>query len=70
MSRGNRDREIQAILICKACREELSLKKNIIVSDVSSAKHKTGKDKLAWKETEERDIARLLRDKTILKHLL
>jgi len=32
-------------LFCKACREELSLKGNIIVSHVSSAKHKTGKDK-------------------------
>jgi len=31
-------------LYCKACREELSLKRNIIVSYVSSAKHKTGKD--------------------------
>ena len=34
-------------LFCKTCREELSLKKNIIVSHVSSAKHKTGKDKHA-----------------------
>ena len=49
-------------LFCKACREELSLKKNIIVSHVSSAKHKTSKDKLASKEAKERDIARLLRE--------
>ena len=48
-------------LFCKACREELSHKKNIIVPHVSSAKHKTGKDKLASKETKERNIARLLR---------
>ena len=49
-------------LFCKACREELSLKKNIVVSHVSSAKHKTGKDKLASKDAKERDIARLLRE--------
>ena len=48
-------------LFCKACREELSLKKNIIVSHVSSAKHETGKDRLASKEAKERDIAKLLR---------
>ena len=49
-------------LFCKACREELSLKKNIIVSHVSSAKHKTGKVKLASKEAKERDIAQLIRE--------
>ena len=52
-------------LFCKACREELSLKKNIIVSHVSSAKHKTVKDKLASKEAKERDIARLLRERDV-----
>ena len=49
-------------LFCRACREELSLKKNIIVSHVSSAKHRTGKDKLASKEASERDIAKLLKE--------
>ena len=59
MSRGNRGGEIEAILQGLS-RGTYSLKKNIIVSHVSSAKHKTGKDKLALKEAKERDIARLL----------
>jgi len=49
-------------LFCKACREELSLKRNVIVYHVSSAKHKTGKDKLTSKEANERDIARLVKE--------
>ena len=48
-------------LFCKACREELSLKKNVIASHVSSEKHKTGKEKLTAKEAKERDIAKLLK---------
>ena len=47
-------------LFCKAGREDLSLKKNIIASHVSSTKHKTGKGKLTAKEAKERDIAKLL----------
>ena len=43
-----------AKLFCGACREELSLKKNVIVSHVSCNKHKAGKAKLATKEA--RDI--------------
>ena len=49
-------------LFCRACREKLSLKKNIIVSHGSSAKHKTGKEKLASEEAKEGDIATLLRE--------
>ena len=44
-------------LFCSACREELSLKKNVITSHVQSAKHKAGKSRLASKEAKERDIA-------------
>ena len=49
-------------LFCKACRKELSLKKNIIVSHMSSVKHKT-----ASKEEKERDIVRLLRERDITR---
>ena len=55
------DRAEKSRLFCKACREKLSLKKNIIVPHISSAKHETGKDRLASKEAKERDIAKLLR---------
>ena len=53
-------------LFCTACREELSIKKNVIVSHVSSNKHKTGKEKLAAKESRERDIVKLLKEYTTL----
>ena len=49
-------------LFCKACQEKLSLKKNVIVSHVSSTKHKTGKGRLALKEAKERDLVKLLRE--------
>ena len=48
-------------LFCSACREELSLKKNIIASHITSTKHKTSKEKLAKKEAKERDIATSLK---------
>ena len=48
-------------LFCIACREELSLKKNVIANHVLSAKHKTGKAKLGSKEAKERDIALALK---------
>ena len=47
-------------LFCKACREELSLKKTVIASHIQSAKHKTGKNRLSLKEARERDIAESL----------
>ena len=40
-----------------ACRDELSLKNNVIPSNMQSAKHKAGKTRLAIKEAKERDIA-------------
>ena len=46
-------------LFSRPCHKELSIK-NIIVSCVSSMRHKTGKHKLATKEAKERDIAKLL----------
>ena len=55
-------------LFCTACREELSRKKNVIVSHVSSTKHKTGKEKLAAKEVRERDIAKLLKQSDEVNH--
>ena len=48
-------------LFCNACREELSLKKNIINSHISSIKHKTSKEKLTQKEARERSIATSLK---------
>ena len=47
-------------LFCTASREELSLRKNVIVSHVASAKHKNGKERLLLQEAKERDIAEVL----------
>ena len=44
-------------LFCRACREELALKKNVITNHVQSAKHQAGKSRLVSKETKEKDIA-------------
>ena len=54
-------------LFCTACREELSLRKNVIVSHVASAKHKNSKERLLLQEAKERDIAEVLKvhDETI-----
>ena len=57
-----------AKLFCTACREELSLRKNIIVSHVASAKHKTGKEKLGQKEAREVDIANLMKAEDKVNH--
>ena len=42
-------------LFCTACHEELSLRKNVIVSHVASTKHKNGKERLSLKKAKERD---------------
>ena len=55
-------------LFCTACREELSLKNNIIVSHVASVKHKTGKERLALKEAREIDIANLMKANDEVNH--
>jgi len=47
-------------LFCRACREELSLKKSTILLHVASSKHTAGKEKLASKEKREIDIAQAL----------
>ena len=41
---------------CRACREQLSLKKSSIQKHVTSVKHTAGKDKLAKKEKRDMDI--------------
>jgi len=41
--------ESAAKLFCRACHEELALKKNIVVSHVKSTKHQQSKDKLKSK---------------------
>ena len=43
-------------LFCSACREELSLRKNIITNHISCKKHKTSKEKLSSTKARERDI--------------
>ena len=44
-------------LFCNACREELSLRRNVIANHVASNKHKTSKEKLVSRDSKERDIA-------------
>ena len=47
-------------LFCRACREELALKKNMTTNHVQSAKHQAGKSRLVSKEAKEKDIAEAL----------
>ena len=47
-------------LFCRACREELSLKKSSIQNHVTSSKHTAGKEKLAKKEKRDMDIVEAL----------
>lgn len=42
-------------LFCTACREELSLRKGVIVSHVASTKHKNGKERRKSKQCKERE---------------
>ena len=55
-------------LFCKACREELSLKKIVVANHVQSKKHIAGKGKLSLKEAKERDIAESLVSSDQLDH--
>ena len=41
-------------LFCRACQEELALKKNVITNRVQSAKHQVGKSRLVSKEAKEK----------------
>ena len=48
-------------LFCRACREELAIKKSSIESHIKSQKHINGKKKLALKNKEESDILQALK---------
>lgn len=48
-------------LFCSACREELSLRKNIITNHIGCNKHKTSKEKLKTSKAKEQDIMDSLR---------
>lgn len=48
-------------LFCKACREELSLKKSTIEKHVVSSKHHAGKDRIARSKKQEMDLAEALK---------
>ena len=54
-------------LFCNACREELSLRRNIVSNHVASSKHKCSKEKLASRDRKERDIAKHL-EEHVLTH--
>lgn len=47
-------------LFCNACREEVSLKRSIIIKHIDSNKHKLGKEALSKREARERDIVQAL----------
>lgn len=51
---------VQGKLFCKACRENVSVKKSIIAQHAKSSKHVAGKTRLAQKDKQERDIADML----------
>ena len=48
-------------LFCTACREEVSLKKSVIILHVKSGKHSQGKVHLQPKHMRERDISEALK---------
>ena len=47
-------------LFCKACREYLALKRNVVVNHVKCAKYQRSKEKLLEKEAKERDLAQAI----------
>ena len=55
-------------LFCKACREELSLKKSTIEKHVSSAKHSAGKERVVKGKKQEMDIAEALKKYDAVVH--
>ena len=57
-------------LFCKACREELNLKRSTIQNHVRSAKHVDGKEKMAKREAREQDIAVALKAHNASEHLV
>lgn len=48
-------------LFCKACREDVAVKRSVVVNHIKSKKHEESKERLARKESRERDIAESLR---------
>ena len=44
-------------LFCKACKENLCLKRSVILNHIKSSKHASGKQALTTKQTRERDLA-------------
>ena len=57
-------------LFCKACREEVNLKRSTITNHIRSVKHVDGKNKEAKKEAREQDIATALRAHNAKEHLV
>lgn len=55
-------------LFCKACREQISTKRSIIANHIRSTKHACGKERLASKETRERNIMESLRKYNSITH--
>lgn len=47
-------------LFCKACREELSVKKSSVENHMKSSKHVKGKERMSKKEAQEKDLAESL----------
>ena len=47
-------------MFCTGCREELSIRKNVIINDIKTVKHKERKKKLATKSAKEKTIAEAL----------
>ena len=56
--------------LCKACREELNLKRSTIQNHVHSAKHVDGKEKIAKREVREQDITVALKAHNASEHLV
>ena len=47
-------------LFCSACREQISLKRSVIMNHIQCAKHKNGRERLKSKELREKRIAEML----------
>ena len=47
-------------LFCRACREEVSVKKSIVENHVKSSKHAKGKERMSKKEARQKDLAEAL----------
>ena len=57
-------------LFCRACREEVGLKKSVIDNHIQrSKKHSTGKEVLSQKQEREQDIATALREFNSTEHI-